>query len=127
VDVGGQTPERKKWQAIIQEGFTSVLYIAALDEYNMESSEEPGKTKMEVALSVFENIINDTKNYQCCNILFLNKSDLFKEKILSKRGLLEFNEKYPNFQNYLKNDFDNEIKDMKIYIESKRDRTYWAP
>jgi hypothetical protein len=105
IDVGGQTPERKKWISIVQEGFANSIFFASLDEYNMESSEEPGKTKMEVSMRVFEEVINDQENYKSFFILFLTKKDLFREKLLSKKGRAEFDEKFPDFEKFLK-DFD---------------------
>jgi len=105
IDVGGQTPERKKWLHIVQQGFTSIIFFAALDEYNMESSEEPGKTKMEVSMKVFSEVVADEDNFRCCNILFLNKCDLFKEKICSENGYTEFEEKFPDFPQFYEEEF----------------------
>jgi len=105
IDVGGQLPERAKWYSIVQEGFTSIIYFAALDEYNMESSEDKEKTKMEVSINIFSEIVNDTKNFRCCHFLFLNKMDVFKEKILSKRGKNDFIKKFEDFPKFLKKGF----------------------
>jgi len=126
VDVGGQSPERTKWQSIVQEGFTTIIFFAALDEYNMESNEKPNMTKMEVSMEVFENIMHDSKNFFCCNVLFLNKIDLFKEKILSKRGEKEFNEKFPDFEDYLKNDFQSDIEQTQISVDKKEEKLFWG-
>jgi len=111
IDVGGQTPERKKWTQIVQEGVTSIIYFAALDEYNMESSEEPGKTKMEVSMKVFSEIMNhEDENFKCCNILFLNKSDLFRDKINSVKGYTEFEEKFTDFKEYEENNYESDAE-----------------
>jgi len=127
IDVGGQTPERKKWLNIVQQGFTSIIFFAALDEYNMESSETPGKTKMEVSMSVFEDIMNDDENFKCCNILFLNKIDLFREKILTKKGLSEFEDKFPEFKEYMgSNNVNEDLGKSEITIDNDDDKLFWG-
>jgi len=134
IDVGGQIPERKKWGNIVSEkSFTTIIYFAALDEYNMESNEAPGagKTKMEVSLEVFGGIVNDKEIYRCCSILFLNKTDLFKEKMESKSGYKEFKAKFPDFEDYLKNDLDADLESSSYMNEKAKetlddDRTFWG-
>lgn len=44
VDPGGQRAERRKWPQFF-EGIKGMLYVAALDEWNVVSTEVPGKTK----------------------------------------------------------------------------------
>jgi len=111
IDVGGQKPERNKWLTIVQSGFTSIIFFAALDEFNMESSEEPGKTKMEVSMEVFKEIVTDPDNFKTCSILFLNKTDLFREKILTKKGKNEFISKFPEFPQF-QNEFSSNYEDL---------------
>jgi len=111
IDVGGQAPERTKWLNIVEQQQTdlsSIVYFAALDEYNMESSEEPGKTKMEVSLNVFSEVMNDAVHYDKCTILFLNKTDLFRDKIESKKGYKEFKEKFTNFETWMDTPYTEE-------------------
>jgi len=104
-----------------------LYFFAALDEYNMESSEQPGQTKMEVSMSVFENIINDEENFKCCSILFLNKIDLFREKILSKKGLQEFEEKFPDFKKYFESqNLTEDLLKSDIKIEDEEDKLFWG-
>jgi len=130
IDVGGQSPERKKWTTIVREGFTSIIYFAALDEYNMESNEDKGKTKMDVSMNVFDQVINDEENFDCCNILFLNKIDLFKEKILTQKGSEEFEEKFPDFKEYMKSgkykEDMNKNKDFVPDIGNSDEKVFWG-
>jgi hypothetical protein len=42
VDVGGQRSERKKWVYVF-EGVTSIMFIAALSEFNQTLLEDPTK------------------------------------------------------------------------------------
>jgi len=132
-DVGGQVPERKKWNTIVSESdFTTIIYFAALDEYNMESNEtKDGDTKMEVSLKVFNEILNDKATYNCCSILFLNKIDLFKDKIQSPKGFEEFEEKFPDFGDYMKKEFEKDIAiesylNEYIKIDEDEDKVFWG-
>jgi len=91
----------------------------------MESSETPGKTKMEVSMSVFDEIIND-ENFKCCSILFLNKIDLFREKILTEKGLSEFEDKFPTFKDYMANNLNTELEKSDIRVENDEDKLFWG-
>lgn len=80
VDVGGQRSERKKWLHCFQE-VTAVLYCIALNEYDMQLFEDANINRMREALELFENICNSKWFVRTSFILFLNKNDLFLEKI----------------------------------------------
>ena len=79
-DVGGQRNERKKWIHCF-EGVTAVIFVAALSEYDMKLYEDGATNRMEEALSLFDDICNNTFFRESAMILFLNKKDLFAEKI----------------------------------------------
>lgn len=79
-DVGGQRNERKKWIHCF-EGVTAVIFVAALSEYDMKLYEDGSTNRMVEALSLFDDICNNTFFRQSSMILFLNKKDLFAEKI----------------------------------------------
>jgi len=112
VDVGGQLPERAKWSRVLTSGVHAIIFFASLDEYNMESTEEVGKTKMEISLDVFHQVMLDEQTEDTSRLLFLNKSDLFKVKITSKQGFIEFNEKFPDFKNYFETGYFSELGDI---------------
>eukprot|EP01130_Rhizamoeba_saxonica_P001478 TRINITY_DN11337_c0_g1_i1.p1 TRINITY_DN11337_c0_g1~~TRINITY_DN11337_c0_g1_i1.p1 ORF type:complete len:378 (-),score=90.66 TRINITY_DN11337_c0_g1_i1:39-1118(-) len=101
VDVGGQVPEREKWVRIISEkNVNAIIFFAAMDEYNMMSSEQNGMTKMEISKGVWSSVINDPNYYDKCIILFLNKVDVFTEKFYTKQGYQDFIEKFPIYRKY---------------------------
>jgi len=67
---------------------------------------------MEISLEVFGNVMLDEQPEETtCRLLFLNKYDLFKEKLQSKKGLNEFNEKFPDF-NYLETGYFSEFSEI---------------
>lgn len=83
-DVGGQRNERKKWIHCF-ENVTAVLFVGVLSEYNLKLYEDDSMNRMEETLNLFDEIINSRWFRETHVILFLNKRDLFAEKI----------EKYP--------------------------------
>eukprot|EP01130_Rhizamoeba_saxonica_P009198 TRINITY_DN3740_c0_g2_i1.p1 TRINITY_DN3740_c0_g2~~TRINITY_DN3740_c0_g2_i1.p1 ORF type:complete len:360 (-),score=81.11 TRINITY_DN3740_c0_g2_i1:53-1132(-) len=103
IDVGGQVPERSKWIKIVWEGVHSIIYVSALDEFNTNSSEQKGLTKMQISIEVWQAIVNDPENWGNSVVLFLNKTDLFEQKLQSERGFSDFIEKYPNYEEYVNN------------------------
>lgn len=92
VDVGGQKTERRKWIHCF-ESVTSIIYIAALSEFNQFLSEpvsfgETGSmppliNKLEESKALFKTIVTSRWFRDSSVILFLNKFDIFEEKILS--------------------------------------------
>jgi GTPase SAR1 family protein len=80
-DVGGQRNERKKWIHCF-ENVTAVLFVAAISEYDQVLYEDENTNRMNEALSLFEEICNSRWFHDTSMILFLNKRDLFGEKIV---------------------------------------------
>jgi len=79
-DVGGQRNERKKW-IFCFENVTAVLFVAAMSEYDQVLYEDGKTNRTKEALDLFEEICNSKWFKETSMILFLNKSDLFAEKI----------------------------------------------
>lgn len=80
IDVGGQRNERRKWIHCFA-GVTTILFIAAISEYDQMLYEDEKTNRMTEALEVFQGIVNNNFFEQTPLILFLNKIDLFEEKI----------------------------------------------
>jgi len=99
IDVGGQKPERSKWEKIMNENnLHAVIYFAGLDEYNMQSIEEPGKTKMQISLEVFSEVAKTVEKQQVCLLLFLNKIDLFEKKMLDEHHTSDYKKFFPDYK-----------------------------
>jgi len=79
-DVGGQRNERKKWIHCF-EHVTAVLFVGVLSEYDLVLFEDPTMNRMQETLTLFDEICNSVWFTKTSMILFLNKRDLFKEKI----------------------------------------------
>lgn len=83
VDVGGQRSERKKWIKCFQD-VTGIIFVASLAGYDRTLYEDEDTLRMTESLKVFKDITNKnmTTFHDTAIILFLNKSDLFEEKIM---------------------------------------------
>jgi len=79
-DVGGQRNERKKWIHCF-ENVTCVIFVAAISEYDQVLYEDETMNRMEETLKLFNEICNARWFVETSLILFLNKRDLFEEKI----------------------------------------------
>jgi len=85
VDVGGQRSERRKWIHCF-DSVTAVLFCAALSEYDQKLYEDQTVNRMVEALTIFQETCQTNWFNNASIILFLNKYDIFKEKI-AKRDL----------------------------------------
>jgi guanine nucleotide-binding protein G(i) subunit alpha len=85
MDVGGQRNERKKWVHCF-EGVAAIIFVINASEYDQNCYEDNETNRMKESLQLFEETVNSKWFVETSIILFLNKIDLFKEKI-QKRDL----------------------------------------
>lgn len=97
-DVGGQRNERKKWIHCFS-GVTGIIFVAALSGYDQVLFEDENVNRLDEALNLFENICNSTWFLNTAIILFLNKKDVFEEKI-KKVSLTKFFPAFKEQQSY---------------------------
>jgi len=83
IDVGGQRNERKKWIHCFS-GVTALFFVVAISEYDMVLFEDGATNRIKEALDVFEDVVNNQFMKNIPVMLFLNKRDLFAEKIEKK-------------------------------------------
>jgi hypothetical protein len=98
MDVGGQRSERKKWIHCF-ENVMAVLFVAAINEYNQTCFEDKSTNRVLEALELFDDTCNKKWFSNASIILFLNKRDLFEEKI-KKVDLNVLFEDYTGGKNY---------------------------
>ncbi|KAK3815251.1 MAG: guanine nucleotide binding protein, alpha subunit [Benniella sp.] len=79
-DVGGQRSERKKWIHCF-EGVTAVLFLVAISGYDQCLVEDKDANQMEEALMLFDQICNSQWFIDTAMIMFMNKTDIFRQKI----------------------------------------------
>ena len=80
IDVGGQRSERRKWIHFF-DNVTAVIFCVSINEYNMALDEDQSENAMTESMNIFQSIINSVFFRDKQIILFLNKMDLFQEKI----------------------------------------------
>ncbi|XP_067913495.1 guanine nucleotide-binding protein G(t) subunit alpha-2 isoform X1 [Heterodontus francisci] len=108
-DVGGQRSERKKWIHCF-EGVTCIIFCGALSAYDMVLVEDDEVNRMHESLHLFNSICNHRYFAATSIILFLNKKDLFEEKIRKVHLSICFPNydgpnTYDDASNYIKNQF----------------------
>ncbi|KAK1770941.1 guanine nucleotide-binding protein alpha-2 subunit [Phialemonium atrogriseum] len=79
-DVGGQRSERKKWIHCF-ENVNCLLFLVAISGYDQCLVEDKDGNQMNEALMLWESIANSHWFAKSALIIFLNKMDLFKEKL----------------------------------------------
>ncbi|CAD5218088.1 unnamed protein product [Bursaphelenchus okinawaensis] len=107
-DVGGQRSERKKWIHCF-EGVTATIFCVALSEYDMVLAEDDEMNRMIESMKLFDSICNNKWFTETSIILFLNKKDLFEEKI--KKSPLTLC--YPEYQG------SNTYEEAAAYIQQQ--------
>lgn len=80
-DVGGQRSERRKWIDCF-ENVDAVIFVAALSEYDQSLAEAKRTNRMVEALDLFRSVCNNRAFANTSIMLFLNKKDIFAEKLL---------------------------------------------
>ncbi|EIN13172.1 heterotrimeric G protein alpha subunit 4 [Punctularia strigosozonata HHB-11173 SS5] len=80
VDVGGQKSERRKWIHCFQD-VTSILFLVSLSGYDQCLVEDKDANQMQDAMTIWDSICHSQWFKQTSIILFLNKNDLFEQKI----------------------------------------------
>jgi len=88
IDVGGQRSERRKWMPHFED-VTALIFVSALSGYDLTLEEDEDTNRVHESMSLFEGICNNRFFGETSMILFMNKTDLFKEK-LSKSPLKRY-------------------------------------
>ncbi|GAV48664.1 hypothetical protein ZYGR_0N00680 [Zygosaccharomyces rouxii] len=79
-DVGGQRSERKKWIHCF-DSVTIIIFCVSLSEYDQVLLEDQSQNRFQESLVLFENVVNSRWFSRTSVVLFLNKIDLFAEKL----------------------------------------------
>ncbi|XP_071780389.1 guanine nucleotide-binding protein G(o) subunit alpha-like [Centroberyx gerrardi] len=88
-DVGGQRSKKRKWLSCF-DGVQAVLFVVALSSYDSTLMEDSSVNRLEESLDLFTSICTNTVFKSSSLILFMNKTDLFREKILHSGRHLRF-------------------------------------
>uniref|UniRef100_A0A6V3NBP5 Uncharacterized protein n=1 Tax=Lotharella globosa TaxID=91324 RepID=A0A6V3NBP5_9EUKA len=123
-DVGGQRGERKKWIHCF-DGVRSIMFVCSLAEYDLVLAEDRNKNRMEESLKLFEGILSLVWFRHTPIILFMNKMDIFKEKIKTNELGAVWGDYHGGFDekmalNYIKARYleCNRVEDRQIYTHA---------
>lgn len=118
IDVGGQQPEREKWERVMQDNVLhGIIFFVATDEYDsVDPSTGFKNTKISLAKLIWRDLYTkvQTDLRSVSLMLFFNKVDLFAENIKNAEKFRNFQKRYPNYKGddnidqclqYLKEDF----------------------
>ncbi|VDM40680.1 unnamed protein product [Toxocara canis] len=80
VDVGGQRSERRKWIHCF-DNVNMVLFVVAMSEFDQGDPEDETQNRMIQSQQIFKTIVQSDYFKNASIVLFLNKFDIFQEKI----------------------------------------------
>jgi guanine nucleotide-binding protein subunit alpha len=95
VDVGGQRSERRKWIHCFDD-VTAIFFIVAISEFDQRLREDETTNRLKEAINLFQEVCDYDHFANTSVILFLNKSDLFEQKL--ERGI-KFSDFLPELYN----------------------------
>ncbi|XP_061680696.1 guanine nucleotide-binding protein subunit alpha-11-like [Syngnathoides biaculeatus] len=110
VDVGGQKSERRKWIHCF-ENVTSLIFLASLSEYDQVLEERDTINRMQESLALFYTTIHSPWFQSTSIILFLNKTDILADKILSS----DLKKYFPGFMGRRQDALDAQKYIQKLY------------
>ncbi|KAI9353611.1 guanine nucleotide binding protein, alpha subunit, partial [Obelidium mucronatum] len=121
-DVGGHRSERKKWAQFFEDA-QAIIFIVAVSAYDQVCMEDEETSRMVEGFKLFDSICNHPLFTKTDMVLFLNKIDLFEEKIkvrpislffLDYRGPNEYKDSAKYFVKRFQN-INKFPEDKKIY------------
>ncbi|KAH8365259.1 hypothetical protein KR084_006757 [Drosophila pseudotakahashii] len=92
VDVAGQRNMRRKWIHCFS-NVTSIMFLVALSEFDLLLAECENDNRMKESIALFRTIVSLPYFRDASFILFLNKQDLFEDKI-KKTHLVDYFPEY---------------------------------
>lgn len=95
LDVGGQRNERRKWIHSF-ENVNAVIHVVAMQEYDQVLFEDADMNRLIEARELFQKMAVSEWFDNTPLILFLNKSDLFREKLCNQKIPLNVSGLFPD-------------------------------
>lgn len=83
-DMGGHRSDRKYWTGYF-DNCDAIIFVAAISSYDQVCEETPEVNRLQEALMLFEGLCDNRLLQKTTIILFLNKMDVFKEKLKTSK------------------------------------------
>uniref|UniRef100_A0A6B2LPU2 Uncharacterized protein n=1 Tax=Arcella intermedia TaxID=1963864 RepID=A0A6B2LPU2_9EUKA len=93
-------PESSTWKSLIEEeqNLTAIIYFVATDEYDV-IDEGTGECKIEMSRSKLKEIVcSGVINEKTRIVVFLNRKDLFQERMKDPNGFEAFKQRFPEYR-----------------------------
>jgi len=104
-DIGGQRSERKKWPKIFN-NVGLVIFMVALNEYDMVLEEDEKKNRLHESLKIWEKLTKSPHFHNASFILLFNKVDIFEKKLAIK----PLNQMFVIYDDFAKGKGDNKLE-----------------
>lgn len=99
-DVGGQRDQRRKWIQCFND-VTATIFVVACSSYNLTLREDETQNRLRESLELFFSIWNNRWLRNISSILFLNKQDLLREKIMNDCPGQRLEDYFLDFEMYM--------------------------
>lgn len=99
LDVGGQRTERRKWLNCFED-VTVLLFLVAIQEFDQSLYEDESVNRLQESVTLFESVANSRYFANSSIILFLNKIDLFQQKLRAGTQLRDYCPDYTGENDY---------------------------
>jgi len=111
-DVGGGPKERRQIIQVLLGDLSGMIYLVAVDEYDVYTSQENGEqtNRLRESMKVFQEIMNHPWTTRTAFLIFQNKQDVFAKKL----AVSHIKDHFPNFTG-----FDNHVEDGRNYFKSE--------
>ncbi|GMS78532.1 hypothetical protein PENTCL1PPCAC_707, partial [Pristionchus entomophagus] len=114
-DVGGQRSERKKWIHCFED-VNAIIFIVAISEYDEKLAEDHHTNRLVESIRLYEQITNSRWFVKTSMIVFLNKTDLFREKIATSKATIAI--AFPDYNG--PHEFDESVDFIKAELLKKQ-------
>ncbi|CAL4121790.1 unnamed protein product [Meganyctiphanes norvegica] len=115
-DVGGQRGERKKWVQLF-DGIQVVLFLVSASSFDMRIAEDETTNRFQESLELFEFVWTTRFLREAGTIIFLNKQDILKQKIIEEKK--NIGDYFPEYQNYKLDPKDKDIGENEDYLRTR--------
>ncbi|KAI9346876.1 guanine nucleotide binding protein, alpha subunit [Obelidium mucronatum] len=119
-DVGGQRSERSKWAQFFDDT-QSIIFVASIGSYDQTCEEDASMNRVLEAMNLFGSICNHPLLKSIDVVLFLNKIDIFKQKIVI-RPISQYFPEYAGGNTYEETSafFRKQFKSINKYPKEKK-------
>lgn len=116
-DVGGRRDRRKSWIQCFH-NVSAFIFVASCSSYDRYLDEDKNVNRLRDAIDLFRQVWRNKWLANALPILFLNKQDLLKQKVISDENSTSIEKYFPEFRNYAR-DENNKYLRAKNFIKDQ--------